>query len=571
MACDSEGRRAAKAERGWLLVGGSAVVVAYLALLPAVPLLEPDEGRYAEIPREMLASGDFVTPRLNGLLYFAKPPLYYWLTAASISALGLNEFASRLPSALAGLGTVALVYLLGSRLGGRRAGAWAAGVAASSPLFMLLAHVNSIDMTLTFFLTATLACFAVAWEAPRRSRAWLCWYGVFAGAALAVMTKGLIGIVIPGGVIAVAIAASGRWRALLAVPWLGGSALFALLAVPWHVLVALRNPSFLETYFVYEHFLRYTTSVAARTEPLWYFPAVLLAGCLPWTGVALAALLERRPAAWLAAFRRRPGLALLAAWFVFVLAFFSASHSKLASYMLPAMPPLAVLLGLHLDRLAARGRTLAGAVRLANAAAATAAAAMGAGLVVAASGRVHWLGERQQLEPLLLLAGLAVIGLASPLCLRREPAVDGRVVAQLFALSLCLSCALWAAVAVEGPARSSKAVAEVLRPRLRSGDLLFSFADYHQGLPVYLRRTTGVVAHGRDLAFGLSQASAAERAERFPSAAGLRDRWRSDAPVFVVADLRNLAALRAALVGEATEVYRGHHLVLLANRSAASR
>ncbi len=554
-----------------IVAAGLAVILLYFVLLPTVPLLEPDEGRYAEIPREMLASGDFITPHLNGLLYFEKPPLYFWLSAAAIATFGLNEFACRFWSATAGLATVALVFLLGTRLGGRRAGAWAAAVLASSPFVLLMAHFDSIDMTLTFFLTSALVCFAIAWDAPRTSRGWLSWYGVFASSALAVMTKGLIGVVIPGGIIVVTIALSGRWRVLRGVPWLSGTALFLLIAVPWHVVMANRHPDFLSFYFIHEHLLRYATSVAARSEPWWFFPAVLLVGLLPWSGAAIAAVLARGTHAWLDTARRRPELVLLAVWFALVLAFFSVSRSKLAPYVLPATPPVAVLLGVYLARLAERRESLLRAGRAAVAGAAVTAAALGAALIVAASGLVDWLGEQQRLEPLLMVLGAALVVMASLLCFRSWTAPPGALAGVLLLTAMSLSCALWVAVTVDGPKRSSKAAAEILRPRLRDGDLVFCLADYRQTLPVYLRQTVGVVSSACDLEFGLSHASADEMARRFPDVRHLSELWNSRKAVYVLVDRRDLAVADAAGLHGATRLLDGRRIVLLANPVAVGR
>jgi 4-amino-4-deoxy-L-arabinose transferase-like glycosyltransferase len=263
--------------------------------LGSYPLLEPDEGRYGEIPREMLAQHDFVTPRLNGVLYFEKPPLYYWLNAAALSVLEDPETACRLASALFGLAGVGLAWRLGRSMGGNRIALLSALVLGSSPLWVALSRANIIDMTLTFFLTATLTCFWLAQEREKGAPGErLFWYGMFVAAALATLAKGLIGFVIPGAVIFFYLLFTRRWRLLARVPWVAGVALFLLVAVPWHVLAARRNPDFAWFYFVHEHFLRYATPEARRQKPFWFFIAVLLAGMLPWSGLLPAALLRFR-------------------------------------------------------------------------------------------------------------------------------------------------------------------------------------------------------------------------------------------------------------------------------------
>ena len=294
---------------------------------------------------------DFVTPRLDGVLYFEKPPLYYWLNAAALSVLSDPATACRLASALFGLAGVGLAWRLGRSIGGdrgRRVALSAAVVLGSSPLWVALSRANIIDMTLTFFLCATLTCFWLAQEPKEKGERGegLLWHGMFAAAALATLTKGLIGFVIPGAVIFFFLLFARRWRLLLRVPWLTRSWAVPVAAVPWHVLAARRNPEFLWYYFVHEHLLRYTTPEANRQEPFWYFAAVLALGMLPWSGLLPAAGRVFRGAGRL---RDRPGLIFLACWAGFILLFFSASQSKLAPYILSALPPIAVLIALAIE------------------------------------------------------------------------------------------------------------------------------------------------------------------------------------------------------------------------------
>ena len=180
-----------------VLIG--TLLMLFFASIGHMALLEPDEGRYAEIPREMLATGHYILPHLNGVLYFEKPPLYYWLNALSMKVFGLNEFAVRFWSAALGFLGLWLVFALAWRIAGRRAAWLSIIILGTSPLYLAMAHIATIDMTLTFFFTMTMACFYFAQSAPTehsRPMENLFWYGMFAGAALTVMSKGLIGIVL---------------------------------------------------------------------------------------------------------------------------------------------------------------------------------------------------------------------------------------------------------------------------------------------------------------------------------------------------------------------------------------
>lgn len=304
-------------------------------------LWEPDEGRYAEIPREMLATGDFVTPRLNGVKYFEKPPLFYWIEAGAMRALGSAEWVLRLPAALFALGGCQAVYAAGRRLFGRRAGLLAAAVLATSPLYFGIGQVVILDMAVSVLLTVALLAFLLATREPpgwrRRLRLWAFW----AAAALAVLTKGLIGIVLPALVIGAWIVLFRRWDTLRMALQPSGIALFLLVAVPWHLLVVRANPEFAWFYFVHEHFLRYTTKIHNRYKPFWFFLPVLAVGLLPWTFFLPRALQQ----ALAAEGEERQETAFLLLWAGLIFVFFSLSDSKLVPYVLPVAPPLALLLG----------------------------------------------------------------------------------------------------------------------------------------------------------------------------------------------------------------------------------
>ncbi len=324
-----------------------------------VPLFEPDEGRYAEIPREMLATGDWVTPRLNGVLYFEKPPLYYWSVAASMAVLGENEVAVRLPGKLASAGMVLLAAAFARRRYGSRTGLLAGLVAATSLLVVALARIAIIDPLVSLALAAAAFAFASFAEADaagdaRRARRAL--YGFHVACAAAVLLKGLIGVVLPGGAVVFWTLLTGRWRTLGRVFSPGPLAVFFLLAVPWHVAMARRHPDFLQFYFVHEHFQRFATTEHRREGPVVYFVPVLLAGFLPWTGF-LGRWKETWPGLSRAAWKERATEAFLWIFSLEVFLFFSVSRSKLIPYVLPIWPALAVLLALGIERARLRGAT----------------------------------------------------------------------------------------------------------------------------------------------------------------------------------------------------------------------
>jgi 4-amino-4-deoxy-L-arabinose transferase-like glycosyltransferase len=542
-------------------------LVLFFGGLGSYPLLEPDEGRYAEIPREMLERGDFVTPRLNGVLYFEKPPLYYWLNAAALSLPGRPEVLCRLFSALFGLGGVGLAWLLGRSIGGPRVGLTAAIVLGSSPLWAALSRANILDMTMAFFLGATLTCFWLAQEREKGERGERSlWYGMFAAAALATLTKGLIGFLIPGAVIFLYLLFARRWRLLSRVPWIGGVALFLVVAAPWHVLAAQRNPDFLWFYFVREHFLRYTTSEAKRQAPPWFFVGILAVGLIPWSGVLpAAARLFRRGQGRLR--DERPGLIFLACWALFILLFFSASQSKLVPYILPGVPPLAVLAALALEQAETDPRTRSW-VRVGGAIGALLLAILAASLLLVALGKVKAAGVGPLPNVLVfamptLAAGLLSVWLWGSGRLRSLATLA--VAPALLVLALVSAAPRASLLLSTGP------IARFLIPRLAPEDEVYAYRCYPQTLPIYLRRLVGVVEYRGELDFGIQHLAPEERARRYPTAAEFRPVWSSGKTVYVVLEAEKMPRMRQDGLTAGRVLMRQDKYILMTNGPAPAR
>lgn len=314
-------------------------------LLGSRALSVPDEARYTEIPRYMVMSGDYITPRLNGIKYFEKPPLMYWLEASSIKLFGVQEWALRFWPAFLSLLTCLATYFTASRLYSRQVGIFAAIIMASSLLFNFISRLIILDVAVTCFLSLTLYSFLLATrEKPGKGQtAYLIIF--FISAALSVLSKGLIGIVIPGAIIVLWALFTKQFQQILLAfkPW--GILLFLAVAAPWHILVAMRNPEFLWFYFVHEHFLRYLTSVHSRTQPVWFFVPLIIFGWFPWVGHFLVSLRDHLVQFWQSKAERTNELTFLFVWAGFIFAFFSVSNSKLIPYITPALPPLAIMIG----------------------------------------------------------------------------------------------------------------------------------------------------------------------------------------------------------------------------------
>jgi len=261
-----------------------SVAVIYYAGLGTIPLLEPDEGRYAEIPREMLARGDFVTPHLNGVVYLEKPPLFYWGNAASFALFGESEFSARLFTATVSIAGVLLTYWMGAVLAGPRAGLFSAMVLCTSLYHYIVGRINTLDMTLAVAMIVAIFPAFLYLSGKRESRRFLLLS--YAGAALAFLAKGLIGIVFPAAILVLWLLLSRRHREIGKAVSLPGLALFLAIALPWVLLVQRANPDFLWFFFVREHLLRFTTKMHHRYEPFWYFFPIVIGGLLPWLAFA---------------------------------------------------------------------------------------------------------------------------------------------------------------------------------------------------------------------------------------------------------------------------------------------
>lgn len=312
-------------------------------------LYSPDEGRYAEIPREMMVSGDWVTPRLNGFPYFEKPPLQYWLTAAIFTVAGEDEGTARLAPALAGLGALFAVLLTARRLFGRRAGWMAGAVMASSLGYFLATQFVTLDMLLTAALTCALCAFLLAQDARASAtdnRRWM--LVAWAMCALAVLTKGPVAVVLPALAIATYVIVARDFSLLRRLHITLGLGVLAVITLPWFLLVEARNPGFAEFFFVREHWQRFTQPLHRRPGPAWYFIPILVVFLMPWLPAMAWAMLEQR--GFGATLRGFSPSRFAWCWSGAIFVFFSLSSSKLPAYVLPVMGAIALAVAAPMAR-----------------------------------------------------------------------------------------------------------------------------------------------------------------------------------------------------------------------------
>jgi 4-amino-4-deoxy-L-arabinose transferase-like glycosyltransferase len=516
------------------------------------PLIDPDEGRYAEIPREMLERGDFVTPLLNYVKYFEKPPLHYWLNAAAMTVFGKNEFAARFGGALMGLVTVLLAYHVGRRLFGRRSGLFAALILGTCTGFLAQARLDITDMTLTCTLSAALAFFMVAAREGERHPGRYYYLSYFC-AALAVLAKGLIGIVFPGAIIVLYILLTRRWRLLKEMRIPTGMLLFFAVSAPWFILVSLRNPEFARFFFIHEHFERFTTTVHGRYQPFWFFIPILLGTMLPWSLFIPAAV----RGIWKGRSTREGDARLyLLIWAAFIFLFFSKSDSKLVPYILPVFPPLALLMGDALSRALDTGfRPL----RIQAWIAGIVTAILGAGIIL-----YPHLAPRPAFGALdgAVIGGLFLAeGIAALVCARKEQGLALMVTLCLFSYLLGVFAP---PVILGGIAehKSPRQFAQIIRERGGSNAIITSFG-ISQGLSFYTERRVVVVGDRNELEFGSNQG---DQSAWFIDLQQFHTLWDGDRQVFAVLGNGELQQLQGTVKAPIHELARNSRKILITNR-----
>lgn len=321
----------------------AALSLLYFAFLGSRPLFVPDEGRYAEIAREMVESSNYVTPYLNGIKYFEKPILFYWLEAGMIKLGGLNLWSIRSINALLALFTIIATYSTFRVLFNRRVALLSSIILGTSLLYVTMAHMISLDLPVTCFISLSLYSYLLTtqsknWPA-RRTLLWLS----AAFAALAVLTKGLIGIVFPILIISSWLLYRRDCRGLKELFLPSSMLIFLIIVAPWHILVGLYNPEFYYYYFIEQHFLRYATIDVGHYQPAWYFIPVLMCGFFPWIVFLPQAIYNAVKLKM-----NDPYKSFFVLWAGIIFIFFSFSNSKLIPYILPVLPPLAALVAIYI-------------------------------------------------------------------------------------------------------------------------------------------------------------------------------------------------------------------------------
>jgi 4-amino-4-deoxy-L-arabinose transferase-like glycosyltransferase len=458
--------------RDWPFLLGLALMglVLFFYRLGAPGLMDPDEGRYAEIGREIWVLKDWLIPHLNFLPYLEKPPLVYWLTALSFGGLGYSEFAARLPSALSALGGVFLAYGLGRALWGAGPGLFGAMVLATSGGYLALGRLLTLDMPLAFFLNLAVGLGYLALSRDRRDL--LPW--VYLALALGVLTKGPVAVVLPGLIWAAWALVERRAQALRVLVSPRGLCLLAGLTLPWFALVFWQYPAFLRFFILEQHLGRFlSNNVVYHGRPFYYYLPILLGFMLPWSWL-LPWALARKPA------MPSPDRRFLLLWAGVILVFFSLSKGKLAPYILPALVPLSLLLGQQLFSLGKGGPGFFKETGLVATLAVWCLAGWAAvGLDLwPPSGLAGELAKAQILWP-ILPAGLVCLALIPTLVLvLRQPQI-------LFLGALLLSLLVPQGMEKISVQRSPRELARVLQSLWQPGSALIGYQYYSQAMSFY--------------------------------------------------------------------------------------
>lgn len=313
----------------------------YSLWLGSHPLMVPDEGRYAEVTREMIAAGNYITPHINGTVLMDKPIFFYWLQASAFKLFGLNEWAARMWPALIGVLGCLVTYIAASVLYDRRTGILAAIILATSPLYFCLAHYANLDIEVGVFVSMTLLLFLVAIKKQLFGSLFLMFYLFI---ALAILTKGLIGIILPALIIGTWIIILNYWRVLIKMHLIIGFLVILIIAAPWYLLMQNNNPDFLNYFFINQQFGRYLSQDFNNAQPIWFYLPILLIGLFPWLFFLPQTLAQKIRTVWQDKKLYQIELFLLL-WPLIIILFFTLPHSKTIGYIVPATPPLAILIG----------------------------------------------------------------------------------------------------------------------------------------------------------------------------------------------------------------------------------
>lgn len=488
------GEPAAEPSRWW----GAALALYALGILFAdlggAALFEPDEGRNAEVAREILLLKDWITPHYDFIPRLDKPIFFFDLVALSLKLFGVSEWAARLPSVVAALVCLLITYRLASSLFGRRAGLWSALILLTSSEFFALSRLVIMDMTLTCFVTLALWGFHLGQRGVAGGAGMRGFLLMYVAMGLATAMKGPVGLVLPAAAIGLYLLLSRRWDLMRQMQIPLGIALFLLVVLPWYLVAEARNPGYLRYFLWEENFHRFTTPQFKRSGAWYYYAIILSAGFFPWTILLPAAAVH------FAKCSIKGEMLLLSLWVALPLLFFSLSSSKLPHYILPVFPPLAIIVGAAMANMLADSAVKlhwiyrAPALVLLVPSSALALAALWPEILPALwqPFMAESFPQARLLFALGLCAAAGIGGFTLFTARGKEPEFLFAATACGFGLLVLSSNPLWVKIAAR---RSSKQLVAQAAPSLQAGDRLMLYGGYPSSLPFYLniQRPMGVL------------------------------------------------------------------------------
>jgi 4-amino-4-deoxy-L-arabinose transferase-like glycosyltransferase len=333
----------------------------FAAFTGSYHLISPDEGRYIGIAREMVASGNYITPHLDGTVFLDKPILFYWVESLLLKVFGFHEWSVRILPEFCGLLGVWFNYFAGLKLYNRRTGLLAALVLMTMLLYFMAGHYTNMDLMVAVLMSCSLWLFLLAVQLPLSSkRTWTLWFS-YVFAALAFLTKGLMGLAFPAMIIGIWILCLRRWRLILRMRLITGLIIFALIISPWLYLAQMQNSSFLDYFFVIQQFSRYLTPHFNMHQPFYYYAVIVILGIMPWTIFFFQSMRFTIKGLRTEGLQKQDKELFIFLWPLLIFIFFSIPESKIPGYIIPVFPPIAMLIARYFDlnwRRLARSRSL---------------------------------------------------------------------------------------------------------------------------------------------------------------------------------------------------------------------
>lgn len=540
-------------QRDWIadMLGLTALfIVFYLCFLGTYPLFTPDEGRYSEVAREMVATGDYITPRVDGVVFLDKPILYYWLQAIAIKLFGVKEWSLRLFPALFGIFGCLMVYFAGRQLFDRRTGLLAATMLATSPLYFCGAHYANLDLEVAVLMSGALLGFVTfVHEGIYEQKGWLLIFAAYLFAGLAFLTKGMIGIVIPGMVIGAWMLLQNRFDLLKKIHLIAGIIIFAAIVTPWYVLVQKANPDFLHYFFITQQVTRFLSAAEFNNPtPVWFYIPIVFIGFFPWTIFLIQSLNAHIQNIWWERNKYSVQLFLLL-WVVIVFVFFSIPRSKTMGYIFPIFPPLALLVANYLSSIWEKPNHKA--IQQAIVYFVTTCFLLSVFLLM--SQHYHWLNFTPAFKPYMF--SIAIIFIVSTLLALFFSKKE--TIALLF--TICILCSvLFLLILTKGAVHlnqnSAKPLVTDLKTILKPEDEVVAYYKYYHDVPLYLGQLVTIVTNWqspdiaqrdnwtREMWFGMQfQKDSAQLIDD----AQFWQRWESRKRLFVFLNLNYMSQFKA--------------------------